>query len=646
MILLIYSMTTLELLTITGQFILLSLTALGLGLKIIDWADLVAKQPPARWSLIAQTGLAGLIGLGSLGYIWLILGLLAQFTKINLELATLALAILVSKKLWWWVNELKNRLQQLQQSWLVNLRQPLVLTLLLAIILILGGMYLAALQPPLASDELHYHFPEAETIANTHQVPKTIGQHYFYGNLPKLMEVIYAGAISMSGYSLAHTLHVAVFVAFIIFIIGFFSQHYRPVTGLTAALLIALYDELTWNATVGFVDTATVSLEISALLMAIDWFISTNRRSLFISAILIGLALSVKYSPLITLAFIGCLIITKALLSKHDRLAQLAHSLIPLGVITLIFGGYWYLKNLILFGNPFYPLYFGHRGVDELQYQGLIKAIQQFGPRTLTGFFHIPERFLTFNSLTIFFSFYLAPLALMIKKSFRLQLVLIIYFISYASYWYFFATHQQRFLMGAVIAALLSTAIFLTNLKPKMTLAVLATVVGVAVLVNRAEHFYQNNSWWYFIHTKLRTAERGYALGRETKSQILNRTFGCQYGVVETLELKKLSGNVIDNWTIWHDPSVPFYTRLNRFGSYTFPVDDPNFKLVDSLRGEGLGYIYFNSETKKRFLANPDQEVINYRIGRDRAEDYLLARSQLVYENGHCRLYQIDFNRL
>lgn len=636
-------MTILELAKVTGQFILLSLTALGLGLTVIDWAGLIARKSPTRWSLISQTGLAGLIGLGSLGYIWLSLGLLSQFTKINLELATLALAILVSKKLWWWVNELKSRLKQ---PWLVNLKSPLVLTLLLAIILILGGMYLAALQPPLASDELHYHFPEAETIANTYQVPKTIGQHYFYGNLPKLMEVIYAGAISMSGYSLAHTLHAAIFTAFIIFIIGFFSHHYRPVTGLTAALLIVLYDELTWNATVGFVDTATVSLEISALLMAINWLVNGSRNSLIISGLLIGLALSVKYSPIFTLVFIVLMIVINELVSKRFNLVNLAKTLLPFGGPAFVFGGYWYLKNLILFGNPSYPLYFGHKGVDELQYQGLIKAIQQFGPRTLTGFFHIPERFLTFNSLTIFFSFYLAPLALTIKKSFRLQLILIIYFTSYASYWYFLATHQQRFLMPAVIAALLSTAIFLTNLKPKMTMAVLTTVVVAAVLLNRAEHFYQNNSWWYFIHTKLRTAERGYALGRETKSQILNRTFGCQYAVVETLELKKLSGNVIDNWTIWHDPSVPFYTRLNRFGSYTFPVDDPNFKLVDSLRGEGLGYIYFNVETKKRFLANPDQEVINYRIGRDQAEDYLLARSSLVYENGQCRLYQIDFNRL
>lgn len=643
MILLIYNMTTFELLTITGQFMLLSLTALGLGLKIIDWTGLATKQSPLPWSLTSQTGLAGLIGLGSLGYIWLILGLLSQFTKINLELATIALAILVSKKLWWWVNELKSRLKQ---SWLSNLKQSLVFTLLLAIILILGGMYLAALQPPLATDELHYHFPEAETIANTHQVPKTIGQHYFYGNLPKLMEVIYAGAISISGYPLAHTLHMAIFTAFIIFIIGFFSHHYRPTTGLLAALLIVLYDELTWNATVGFVDAATVSLEISALLMVVDWFISTNQRSLLISGILIGLALSVKYSPIITLAFIGCLIIVKARLSKQRRLSQLAHSLLPFGLITLIFGGYWYVKNLILFANPLYPLYFGHQGVDELQYQGLIKAIQQFGPRTLAGFFHIPERFLTFNSLTIFFSFYLAPLALLIKKSFRLQLVLIIYFITYVAYWYFFATHQQRFLMPAVIAALLSTAIFLTNLKPKMTIVVLTASVVVAVLLNRSEHFYQNNSWWYFIHTKLRTAERGYALGRETKSQILNRTFGCQYAVVEALELKKLAGNVIDNWTVWHDPSVPFYTRKNRFGPLTFDIDAPRDTIASQLRAEGIGYIYFNVATKQRFFANPDQEVINYRIGRDQAEDYLLARSQLVYESGPCRLYQIEFGKL
>ena len=49
------------------------------------------------------------------------------------------------------------------------------------------------------------------------QLPLTLGQHYFYGNIPKLLEVLFAEAIAVSGgFELAHVVHLLIAVAFLV----------------------------------------------------------------------------------------------------------------------------------------------------------------------------------------------------------------------------------------------------------------------------------------------------------------------------------------------------------------------------------------------------------------------------------------------
>jgi hypothetical protein len=225
------------------------------------------------------------------------------------------------------------------------------------------------------------------------------------------------------------------------------------------------------------------------------------------------------------------------------------------------------------------------------------------------------------------------------------HLALFGYFLAYLLYWFFFATHQSRFLMPALVAALILTAILLTQIKRwKLLILSIIIIITTITLNHFTKAFYNQSAWLAFVNRKLQKTERQYALGKETKSEFLNRHFGCQYAIIETMELKGWGGTVIDNWSLWHDPSVNFYASKNAFTRFPFGSDD--FNIIKDLQDRNIHYIYFNIKTKQHHLKNPDPEVIRYRTGRDRIEEFLLGHSDIIYKNRDCRLYKINFEKL
>ena len=88
----------------------------------------------------------------------------------------------------------------------------LTIILILISLVMVASLYLTALQPPYAYDELAYHFPEALQIVDSGRAVLNFGGHYFYGNIPKLMEVLFALGITTSGFPMAHLLNFTFFI--------------------------------------------------------------------------------------------------------------------------------------------------------------------------------------------------------------------------------------------------------------------------------------------------------------------------------------------------------------------------------------------------------------------------------------------------
>lgn len=637
-------MTHTEFITILALFITFILIAASFGSFIISIFCKLFKISfkEARDDQISFMGISTMIGFGGLGYLALLMGLFGQFTATSLAILGLTAFIISYKHFYHLICQVPIIAQKAKKH---SKSHPFSLLLYIVMFTIVIWLYLVAMQPPIANDELNYHLPEVNLILSTHSIPFNLDGHFFYGNIPKLMEIIFAIAVSLSGYSLAHALHFAFFLSFLLLLIGLIKKYYDTQTALLAAVLISIYNDFIWNATVGYIDAATVSLEISALLLVVDWSLSKRKSSLLISAILIGLALSIKYAAFATLAFILLIIVATFITNRPKKFKEIIQTAGLYSLVVLIFSGFWYIKNLLLYKNPFYPLYFGHQGVDEATYQSLVQAIQQFGPRTLGHFLNIPKRYLSLVNLPVFFSLYLAPLSLFINTGWNFHSKLFVYFLFYIAYWFFIATHQTRFLMPAILVALILTAIFLKNILKHPTATVIIIILGVMITFRIFTSFLktsllQTTVQWYVVD-KIK-----YGLGLESKSDVLNRNIGCQYAVAENLQNSGLTGNIVDNWTIWHDLSPNFYSPNNKFIDFIFPQDTSNFDIVKKLKQQDIRYIYFKATVKQAHLADTDPLDLIYKKGRKESEEYLLQRSNLIYEKGLCQLYQIDFNRL
>lgn len=614
-----------------GSFIVLIFAYLGVG-RIVS--KNIIKNLPA----VSIVGIYIMLGFGIITYLSLIAGVLGSFNNSTIAVIYLS-AIFISLLQ---IKQIYLDFKKIFISIIKYTTKNKVATIFNFIsLIILSTLYLSSLQPPNASDELHYHLPEVKQIITSNKINLNFDGHYFYGNIPKLMEVSFASVCLFFDYNFTHLVNFLVFISFLLIIFGILAELFSFQAAALAIFFLVTFDDLTWNATTGYIDTATLSFELSSLLILLYILYKKGEQKFkyLIPGLLIGLALACKYSPIPTFLF---MIITLVILGASKLFRKKNNFIIKnmfyffLG--AALTGSLWYIKNLILYQNPFYPLYMGHVGVDELSYLSLIGAIQQFGPKTLSNFINILSHYKTVNGIFVYLSFFIAPLIFFFKKDKKFIYPLLFYYLLYTYYWFNHATHQIRFLAPAFVISLILLAILISKLPKLITISVF-TVFFLTL--------YLNPSYWRsFWNTKFHLTERQYAFGKISKTDFLVRNFGCQYNVIKFLEDKNLQGTVIDNWSVWHAPSVSFYAQKNKFVTFGFDLNNNMNQLSKTLQGARMNYIYFNQDVKKAHLENKDEQVVLSRKNKVPLESYLLKHSKLIFENDKCFLYEIDYDRI
>ncbi|MBT4349569.1 DUF2029 domain-containing protein [bacterium] len=556
-----------------------------------------------------------MIGLGLVGSLGLILALLGVFEKEYL-LMILAVLILIGHKKYL---ELIKYARSKFISSLEVIRSDLLATIVLGFsLLVAGSLYLSAMSPPQATDELHYHFPQARSVAETGRVGWSWDEHYFFGNIPKLMEVIFAEGLLVSDYSLAHSLNYLMLVGFLILVFGLIKDKFGYKAAVFAVTLLLLFEDLTWNATVGFVDTATSSLEIGSLLLVTEWVSKRKDNLLMMAGLLLGLGLGMKYSPLPT-----ALYLTIIILIINFR------KILVFGIPAFLVGGYWYVKNWILFGNPFYPMYFGHNGVNDDVYFRLMNNIWQWEPKTLHTFLDKLKRWWSYSGSTTYVSIWLAPFAGLVNIKDKFLLILTGYYVLYIPYWFFLATHQTRFLLTGLVVASIITGILFSKIPSKLLWMGLIFLVLITL---RFRPYPERNLFEHYLWIKLHTVERQYALGNISEREFLKRKFGCQYEVVDYLNTNNLLGRVIDNWSAWHAPSVNYFSNYNQFTSYDY---------TNRLKFSDYQYYYLNNEVKQKHVSDLNPDLLSRTKNLLISDEEIIPSLELIFESGECKLFKI-----
>ncbi|MFP6650501.1 MAG: hypothetical protein VB817_13615, partial [Pirellulaceae bacterium] len=275
------------------------------------------------------------------------------------------------------------------------------LLLPLGLVIVLGAML-----PPLDFDVREYHM---QVPREWHQQGKiTFLQHNVYGNMPLGVEILAHPAMavwpgeldwwwgSLVGKTLVGCF--AILTALMLLSLG--TRLHSRRAGLASAVL---YLSIPWIGLVsmnGLVEGALGFYLVAAFAALLAWQSGEGRRWPVMIGLLAGAAAACKYPGMLW----GVLPATLGVLFLAPRRS---HGMLLFSLGVLVGCGGWYLKNLFLAGNPFYPLlddwFSGSRTAEQvsqwasahrastLSVTALVKALIDFcGRDSFQGMLLIP----------------------------------------------------------------------------------------------------------------------------------------------------------------------------------------------------------------------------------------------------------------
>jgi hypothetical protein len=595
---------------VLGANLVFAVVALGSGDVVLGWSERWSRaqiRPPS----LERAGTAVLVGFGTLAYAGLLLAALGLFRLEAFAVCGAALVALTRHRLTGYA--------RWAAAGVSTRRRPgvLVTVCAAAALVVAGAQWLAALAPAEATDELAYHLPEARTLADGHVIRLTLGHDHIYGNLPALVETLYGEALAVRGTALAHALHLSLVFAFLLMAAGIVRRLWGGQAAALAVLGILLYGDLTYNATTAYVDAAASAFEVGAVLLGVAWLTERRDGDVVAAALLIGLALAVKYTA--ATSAVALVVLVGIALARERRYALLAR----LGALGLAGCAYWYGKNLFRFGNPVFPFAFGHPGVSDATYQYFVQTVHAYGQRTVGDFARVPLRFASDENATAYLGFALAPLALAARGPRRAAALLLAYVVGYTACWYWLESSQVRFLMSASLAAIVLAAAALGAARGMIgsAVAVAAGVVIIAAAQIDAHGLKFNlreasRSW-------LATDKAGYALGLESTHDYLKRYFGCQVDAVDALAAARLSGDV----ALWDLSPSPEYPRYNDLEPIKITATTTS-EAAAQLRARGIRFALAQGMPVEQLSSNV--------VARP-----LLRRAVQFWRRGDCTLYRL-----
>lgn len=480
--------------------------------------------------------------------------------------------------------------------------------------------------PQYRIDSLAYHLPEAVQIAEQ-GIMSLGGVGNFFGNLPILIETLYAPLYVVSGFTAMNITHFGMFLAGCVALYGFLKSHFGRMSAMVATASLFTMYELLVNATSAYVDAATVSFELLGILMFISLLIRKKRDYLVLSGIVFGFALSTKYLSLYSLALLAVAYIVGHLYQKKSIKSFFVNGFIFAIPLSLV-AGFWYIKNVVQVGNPMYPFLFGHNGFDPEVLENLNVAVQQFGSRTFIDFIKMPfTLFTTPLYITVFLAFFIFPFAFFVRKYTVYVRTLMLMTVAYFAVWFFAISHQKRFGMVAIALLLILASIaispllekFKKHIESKYTLPVIG-MCCVAIL--GALYMFRSN---YYVQVK--AAEFSYVLGMDDDQAFYEkRNMGSIFAFSSYINENLDSEDVLH---LYPDPA--FFLKKSTFVNPIHFIDDNDIIDVDTFSSyiskNNISYIgAYNAEAKDAYLNDP------FFIENPAEQDYLKNVLQFVFE--------------
>lgn len=191
----------------------------------------------------------------------------------------------------------------------------------------------------LAAPKIHLRNGGIEYIPFIHQ-----------SNFPALLDMLFLWGLWADGESCAKAFHWWMWVLTLLGTSAFVSR--LGGRGESAALMLAATPVAIWQAGVAYIDLSTtlyVALAVFVLHRAAS---ERNNRWLWLAGGLMGFALGTKYTALMNWGVLG---LASLMWLARMRWWAGVRTLVTAGLLALLIGSPWYVKNYFTTGNPVYP---------------------------------------------------------------------------------------------------------------------------------------------------------------------------------------------------------------------------------------------------------------------------------------------------
>lgn len=313
-------------------------------------------------SLAEEVSFSVMLGVGTTGSLVMGLGLIGALKPLPVAGLFILLMILSHRE----TARLRSLLAESFRA-ATQTRTRRILSLIF--ILLAATLVLRAAAPPHNYDEAIYHLSMSKSFVERGKIYPVYDN--WGGDLPFLLHMFYAVclmvksdiAAKMFGLSLAGISSLALYA----FCARFLDRR---------AGTIAMFGFFGAGMVVEVAVTTRIDVSMAGMLFlaayAMMIHLETSSRSwLWMSAALAGFGLGIKYSAAFWVALLMFMFLFESLFRRRDSVWVAARHLIGFLFIAALIASPWYIKNIVWFHNPVYPLFTGEAsnvGPGEVRY--------------------------------------------------------------------------------------------------------------------------------------------------------------------------------------------------------------------------------------------------------------------------------------
>lgn len=482
--------------------------------------------------------------------------------------------------------------------------------------------FLFSLRPPIHYDALEYHLAvPSELIKNNSFIDFPFDVHT---NFPLNIEMLYLLALLVSGWKLANFMNFAFLPLFLILIYSFGKRFFGRRTAIIGAAIFGSTYAIMDLSTHPLVDLEFGFFTVSSFVLLILWLEKERDAFFYLSALLTGIALGIKYTALIFTIPLNLLFIILFLFirkrgwtHKKRRFGKDILKIILYILIILAVASPWLIRNYIDTGNPVFPIAANMMGwkqwtpdQDQLLKKAANRSVMDFrGVLTLPWKMSFSER--DFGSSSFIGPVFLIflPLIFLYRKE-RLDYILILYSLLYFLLWGL-SLNMMRFAVPllAVLSILAGRAIYNYAFGGRSNLVKVIVITFLVILISM--------NFLYFLVRQINFPYSArVVLGAETERSFLSKYI--EY--YSTIEIFNSTAGDSSKILFVGDPRS-FYTKRKAVWSSAYnenPIvtlvreKDTSHEISEALLSSGFSHILYTpygiEVLRKNYNAYPFHE--------------------------------------